>query len=401
MRKTGLIISILFAALWLHAQEGPLAILEKAKLQSVHKHYEKAEKIINEGLEIYPADFDLLSYQVRLKLWQQDFEGAALKLNDMLAKYPDNYEVLFLNCTMYWWQNDWQQLSASADVALEWFPGNQYFIEKKMLALFNMQAYMEAKQYYSQMETPGPVLEEVYKQVMLKDHHQLKLLGSYASFDEVFTPWIIGGLSYQRTGKRTWIATISQGKLFDETGTRFEGMAYTPIVRDLRAIVGVGYSPSAVFPTLDLNAELVRKLASFELRLGGRFLQFEEENTSARILTYGVDKYFPKLYTNYKGFLLNEGDRNGTFTHSILVRYFLSSKYHYLQVNGSTGTTPRQVNSFQEVSRTEANAIQLTYSHLIGATYIVSGSLGTQSEVFSGGLERRRLSAEVMLSKLF
>ncbi|MEP5611266.1 MAG: hypothetical protein ABJP45_03410, partial [Cyclobacteriaceae bacterium] len=67
----------------------------------------------------------------------------------------------------------------------------------------------------------------------------------------------------------------------------------------------------------------------------------------------------------------------------------------------TNGVTPLQINNLSEISRVNANAINITYSHLFFDNLISSIAAGGQKEEYLTGSNRVRYTVRVGLSRIF
>ncbi|MEP1094118.1 MAG: YaiO family outer membrane beta-barrel protein [Cyclobacteriaceae bacterium] len=373
--------------------------LKRAKALASEKEYAEASGVLYVGLERYPADHDLRSYQIRILLWAGDYSAGVVQIEKLLLDFPDDYEGLQLLIIKDWWSENWAGLLNSTESALSSFPNDNDFKLKKLLALKNLERYAEASDFLATLTETSPQLVELGNEIKMKHHHQIGISSSYAHFTEAFDPWILGTVNYQRISRSSLNVSATYGRMFDQNGTSFNAAYYPRFSKNLTGFVEVGTSQSVIFPELRVGAELTALMSVLEMSLGGKVLKFKEQEEGATLITAGLGKYLKNYFVNYKAWFAQVNSTR-SLTHTLLVRRFFQNRFHYVQLNLANGATPLQINNFSEISRVSASAVNLTYSHLLFETIISSISLGGQKEDYFSGANRVRYTVRVGLSRI-
>lgn len=360
----------------------------------------KSLAIIQQGLQSFPGDHDLLAYQARILLWEKEYAKADLVLNELQANYPNDYEVFELTITRNYWSERWAQLETATTHALSSFPKDLNFQEKKLLALIKQKKYNEANAYYQALGVTNVEIEALGRQVKLYYHDQVGVSTRYSYFDRVLSPWVEGQLAYRHTAKNSWNASATYADMFDEDGVRFNGEYYPTLTKNLYGFLSAGVSNAAIFPQYQYGAELTYRLKSLELAGGARRLKFKGQDDLINMVTLAAGYYLGQYYANYKAYFTTL-EATGELTHSLLLRRFLKNRFHYLQLNVTNGGTPLQVTNFSEVSRLDATSVLLTYSHLLADRFIFYVAAGGQTEEYRNGAIRNRMTGSLGLSRIF
>lgn len=399
MKKLIYLISISIATLSFGQQA--VDFLQEAKALASEENYEESLEVVREGLRSYPSDYDLRVFEVNVYLWKGEYAVANAFIQDLLTDYPKDYEVQMLMVKNYWWKEEWDELLKITEQALQVFPEDSYFAEKHLLALVNLERHKEALAYYQTISEKNSQIEKLGTQSKMKHHQQMGASFSYAEFDENFSSWMLGRLEYRRIAQHGWNVSATHGTMFDQTGTSFNMEFYPTISQRFRGFVEATYSDTEIFPEYRIGGELIASFGQLEVSAGAKTLSFRALAENANIYTAGMGMYAGNFYAAYKGFLLIDEDTNNPLTHSLMVRRSFQNRFHFIQLNATRGSTPLQVNNYLEVSRINATAVSVIYSHLVAKQWVINGVIGAQKEVYSEGNDRQRVSASIGVSKIF
>ncbi|MEO1256055.1 MAG: YaiO family outer membrane beta-barrel protein [Bacteroidota bacterium] len=358
-----LITVILFALASLAiAQEAP-EYLDLAKQAVELNDLEKGLEAIRSGLDKYPLDHDLRSYEVRILLWQKTFALAEQKIDLLLAYYPDDHEALQLKAVAYWWQEDWANLRNTSSYALKLYQDDLFFQEKLLIALSELGQHKGVKETYRQMTQKNELIDKLNFESTLNHHQRVGTNVSHSEFSNAFAPWTLTSLKYHREAKTSWSLAGTYGNMFGISGTMIESTVYPTIGKRLSGFINASYSHSTIFPRYRVGGELVSSMGNAELAAGARWMNFSETNDHIFIYTAGVGMYFGSFYSSYKAYLADFKGNTDNVTHTLLLRRIIGHRYHYLQLNLSEGTTPLQVNNFSEVFLTQYSVVAQASTH--------------------------------------
>lgn len=374
--------------------------LQEAKALASNTAYTKAIATLENGLQKYPNDHDLLSFRIRILLWNKDFQKANDLLSELFIHYPNDQEGFQLLATVAEWSGDWGQLLTTSELAITSYPDDEGFKLKKLVALKNLERYQEASDFSMTINEKNAKLNALKRDLHYSHHRQLGLLGSYSHFSQTFNPWALGTLRYQHISKSSFNISATYGRMFDQPGTSFNTEYYPKISQNLTGFFELGASGSSIFPQIRAGAELTALVRKIAFSAGGKMLQFKAQEKKVKLLTFGLGGYFGSFYTNYKSYLSKIGDTQ-SLTHTLLIRRFFKNRFHYLQLNLTNGSTPLQINNFAEISRVGASAIQLSYSELFFDKLLTTVALGGQMEKYQSGSDRVRSTITIGLSRLF
>lgn len=396
MKKLTFLVLYLIATC-LYAQTD-MHVLNEAKEYAEKDNYEQALRRIDQGLELYPGHYDLLSYKIRLLLWDGQYDKAEQVTDQLLKGYPEDQETLELKLTGLLWQEDWMGLLVQSDEVLKVYPEAEKFLIYKAKAHIGLSEHEAAKQILDRVSDPAA--QVLRDQLFLSRHDFAGVSASYSRFSEVFEPWTLFTATYGHTGKHSWDLSTTYGQMFSQTGIRVNANAYPSITPKLSAFVEAGYSPSSIFSNVELGAELIQSIWKFALTGGLKFMRFEG-NEEVYIYKGGVGYYFGENYASYRVYHTRILD-DPSFTHLVTLRHYFSSRYHSVELRGALGATPVQVNTLLEVRRLDARMVLLSYKHLLkNNKWLFDTGAGFQFERYLEGQNRERLNIRLGVSRFW
>ena len=398
MKQKLAVISILVSTL--SFGQGALHFLDRAKTQVEAGNLEEALLILDEGLEVYSNDHDLMAYGARVLLWKKAFTEATSKIEELLLHYPNDYEGLELKSTTFLWQEEWEGLKKACKEALKTYKEDPLFQERFLIALNELEQHREVRKAYATIEDKNERIQAINFDSRLSQHQRIGASYRYSHFTNGFSPWQITRINYHREGKHPWSIAGIYGNMFDMGGTMVKSSVYPRINQYFSGYVSVSYSNATIFPTYRVGGELIGRIKKVELSGGARWMNFSETKVDLLIYTAGVGLYFGNYFVNYKAYLTDFQGEADNLTHTLLLRRILDHRYHYIQLNLSEGTTPLQVNNLSEVSRLQAMSAQLIYSNIILDDYLITIGIGSQIEKYNSG-DRNRLDGSVSFARIF
>ncbi|MEM9895250.1 MAG: YaiO family outer membrane beta-barrel protein [Bacteroidota bacterium] len=392
------VILLLLATPFFSQAQNVSKYLDSAKELASTQKYEEALKKVDKGLSIFEESYELLTYKARLYLWSKNFASAEEVLTELMVLYPDDYLVHELILVKHWWSEQWKELLKATQDALRVFPDDPDFLLKQMLALKQLEDYEAALLLYE--EHPLSLLEKYANEIRILHHQRVGYQYAYSRFSNTFQPWQVHTLRYQNVSKNAFVLSVSQARMFNTTGVGINGEYYFKPSERISGYVEIGASPSSIFPSYRLGAEGILNLERLQIIGGGKLLKFKNDERPTSIATAGLAKYMGNLYLEYK---LYNAILNGSFsiTHTAQGKYFFANRYHYLGLRTSRGAIPLQITNSEEIARINAYAIDLSYSQLLFNRMITAARVGFQTEEYSLGLDRVRLTGEISVAWIF
>ncbi|WKN45856.1 YaiO family outer membrane beta-barrel protein [Tunicatimonas pelagia] len=338
---------------------------------------------------------DSLYTTARSQAYAQQYDSAVANLRVLLANHPERYDAHLLLCSIYSWEREFEQARAAYQVILKQYPTVEVYRGAGRVEMWDA-AWADALTIFNQglSSYPGDTVLTLLKAqtlaqlgrteegiILLEDMlpspqadsllHELRPQNAknairasyyYANFDEIFTPWHIGSLEYERRTKLgPVIARVSRARMFDQIGQQAELDFYPKIASRTYAYLNFGISDRTVFPNLRWGGEIFQGVgASTEISGGMRMLYFEP--ATVRIYTAQLGHYAGSHWISARGFLTNIQEASnaaGAFTYRRYIRH--SDQYFSLYAN--YGNAPIQVVSLPEILRVNTQRLGIDYKH--------------------------------------
>mgnify|MGYP001025337085 CR=1 FL=1 len=338
---------------------------------------------------------DSLYVTARSQAHIQQYDAAIASLRVLLANYPERYDAHLLLCSVYSWEQKFEQARSAYQVLLEKYPtvevyrgagrvemwdvawadalalisrGLNNYPRDTVLTLLKAQTLTElgrTEEGITLLEEmlPSPQADSLLQELRPQNtKNAIRASYYYANFNEVFTPWHIGSLEYERRTKLgPVIARLSRARMFNQIGQQAELDFYPKIASRTYAYLNFGISDRTVFPNLRWGGELFQGIgASTEISGGMRMLFFEP--TTVRIYTAQIGHYAGSHWISARAFLTNIQETSnaaGAFTY----RKFIRHSDHYFSLYANYGNAPIQVVSLPEILRVNTQRLGLDYKH--------------------------------------
>lgn len=377
--------------------QSDMDILSEAQRLSAETKYDQALQVIEGGLDSYPNHHDLMAYKVRVLLWDRQYALAEEAMEQLQSEYPNDVEAWELRLTGSLWQEKWERLLTEVELAKAAINEDQSLEKYRLKALLGLKRYKDAKMLIEKMNDPS--LDKLREILFLNDHHFASVSGEHSQFSEVFTPWTLLTATYGHTSRHSWNASTTYGHMFDQNGVKFNLNAYPTISRSSSVHLELGYSPSDIFADFEAGGEWIQSVKRWDFTAGTKYFDFDDEN----ILVYksSIGYYPTDSYVNYRVYY-SEVLETPSWTHLLTLRRFFSNRFHYLQLQGSLGSTPIQISNLIEAQRLDARAVSLSYKHLfVKHRWMMDAGIGLQNETYLEGQSRDRFNFQLGVSRLW
>lgn len=223
---------------------------------------------------------------------------------------------------------------------------------------------------------------------------------SAAHFDGDMDPWHLASVELlRRSGFGALIARASVARRFGDTGQQLEAEAYPRLGEGVYAFLGLGWSPSGLFPDWRYTAELFGVVApGVELSGGVRRLHFGDE--AVTLYTASAARYLGSWYLSARPFLSpREGEL--LFSGSLLARRYLRTEDEWLALSFGGGEVPSEEVTPFDLERLRAVRVELAGRHALTSSLGTRWSAGTEWEELPDDRERRRVTVGVGLEVKF
>ncbi len=377
---------------------------------------------------------DSLYTAARSQAHDQQYNSAIDNLRVLLANYPERYDAHLLLCSIYSWERKFDQARAAYQVILDRYPtvevyrgagrvemwdtawpnalslfnqGLEKYPEDSILNFLKAQTLVElgrTKEAITLLEGVDslPQADSLLNYLQPQNtKNAIRASYYYANFDQVFTPWHIGRLEYERQTKLgSVIARLSRARMFDQVGQQAELDFYPRIAARTYAYVNVGLSDQTVFSDFKWGAELFQGFGtSMEVSGGMRMLYFDP--VSVRIYTAQLGHYAASHWMSARAFLTNVQETSslaGAFTY----RRYIQHSDHYFSLYANYGNSPIQVVSLPEILRLNTQRVGIDYQHAFWKRSLLARLMVEyQQETYEELRQLNRWGVEFGLAKRF
>lgn len=223
---------------------------------------------------------------------------------------------------------------------------------------------------------------------------------SAAHFDGGVDPWHLATAELlRRTGVGTFIARASSAWRFGETGQQFEAEAYPQLGEGVYAFLGLGWSPSGIFPDWRYTGELFGVVApGVEFSAGVRRLHFGDD--AVTLYTGSAARYLGSWYLSARPFV-SRPEGEFLFSATLLARRYLRTEEEWLALSVGAGEVPSEEVTPFDLERLRAVRAELSGRHALTSSLGTRWSAGTEWEELPGERVRRRVTVGVGLEASF
>ncbi|MDG1572939.1 YaiO family outer membrane beta-barrel protein [Robiginitalea sp. M366] len=338
------------------------------------------------------------------------FAGRYLQARDTLTRilrdYPEYTDVENLLASTYTWEGAYDQARGhynritsrdrSAEEAWvgavknEWYAGNHSLAlglaNKALKYLESSMEIQEIRQAILDANTAAAVQERPGEEPVISSN-VIALQNAMEIFDQTYEPMIYGSLEYQRLGAfGKLIPRINYSYRFQTHGLQAELDYYPKLSETFRGYLNYGYSNAPTYPHHRGGAELYAFFGKgSEVSAGVRYLDFTEQQ--ATLITGSYSLYRGNYFLNFRPFMTLFKDRAPGFSANLMVRRYLSNRFHYLGVRAQYGYTTE----FQQLwagTQLQAETLLFVESQQLQAEY-----------QFTAGPLDRRIKAQLGVSR--
>jgi YaiO family outer membrane protein len=295
------------------------------------ENYEKAEKVIEKGLEMVgPQSMPIKYRSSRLLYYKEEYKSALKIANEVFDKEP------------------------------------------KMEGLLEYIGILRRK---TQINAVGATYDYDYFYGDLSPWH------TYSAYGRTFTDF---------TG--SLIARVTQSQRFDGIGTQAELDAYPSLGKNKYGYFNVGYSGASFFPKFRFGTSIFWNLPkAYELEAGYRFLQFSE---ATHIITGSAGKYISNWWLNLRLNFI-PGKEGSSTSANFQTRYYFSGPEDFFSIQVSTGVSPdEETRDFQSQLLNSYRA-RIGYQHLWTSRWMGFAFVGYSRDEISEQNFRNNLNISI------
>lgn len=334
---------------------------------------DSARAYFESALDINPPLVDAYAAYADMEYWNDNHEKAVRLLDRGLSVFPGSVPLLIRKAKVLAVQREYQQAIIVADSILS--------IDRK-----NTEARALASQ----------IRDNISK-------NRVGIKYDYIHFDKQFPdPWQLISVDYTRQTKAgPFTARVNYANRFKTDGLQYELEAYPQFSKTFYGYLNLGYSDDVgVFPRWRAGASLYANLPkAFETELGVRYLYF---NSDAFIYTAYLGKYYSSFLFGARAYLSPVAN-NMTQSYMVMARYYYGGIDNYVGIMAGAGLSPddRRINVLLNNSANlRSYTGELTVRHAIRRLNIItlnasllnteylSGVTGNQLQVGIGYIRR-------------
>ncbi|MEQ9439045.1 MAG: YaiO family outer membrane beta-barrel protein [Cyclobacteriaceae bacterium] len=371
-----------------------------ARTQAHSRQYDSAIITLRALLANHPERYDAHLLLCSIYGWQEDYDLARTAYQVLFSRYP-TVEVYQGGVRVEMWDKSWEDALILADEGLGQYPADATLTLLKAQILARLGRNEEAIALLKEL-TPTPQTDSLLADIRrLNTKHAIRIGYYQANFDQLFTPWQVGSLEYQRrTNLGPIIGRVNVARMFDQTGRQAEIDAYPKLAAQTYAYLNFGVSDRTIFPKTRWGAEVFQGIGSgIEISGGLRALYFDP--TAVYIYTAQISHHASSHWISGRVFLTSlQASRaaSGSFTY----RKYLQHSDHYFSLYADYGNTPLQVVSLPEMLRLTTRRAAVDYVHsFMQRTLLIRLLAEYQYETYDEQRKINRWGFGVRLEKRF
>jgi len=387
--RSGLLLSLLTGGL-------VLGVVSSAQGQSVDSlfaaaraeafeagNYERARTLAYEALAQSPNYHGIRVFAARTLAWDGRRDSARAELKHVLERAPNHYEALKAIIDVESWADRPYAALDYANTALDHYPEETYFMEKRAALLRWLNRPDAAVAQLNALLATQPANESAQAALRQLRYDRMKYTASLSYRQDAFrggrAPWRFGTATLGRqTPIGSVIGRVRYANRFSSNGLQFEVDAYPSLAKGLYAYVSMGASTSSIFPDLRWGASLYKSLPrSFSAELGARYLNFGGSETY--IYTGSLTRYHGNYL--FRGTTYVTPSSSGTsVSGGAQVRRYFGGADTYVSISGSAGTSPSAPLFAEDVRRRSSWSVSVDGQVPLSPRTLVGGSVGYDEE---------------------
>jgi YaiO family outer membrane protein len=362
--------------------------------------YEQARTLAYRALDRSPDYHGIRVFAARTWAWEGRRDTAHTELRYVLRRAPDHYEGLKAMIDVEMWSDRPQNALAYTDQALEHYPGDPHFLNKRARLLRWLNRPEAARSQLLSILELDPSNEAARSTLrqLRAEQRRYTATATYErnSFTSALAPWHVGSVSVSRsTPIGSVIGRVRYANRFATNGLQFEVDAYPSLASGLYAYLSAGASASAIFPGYRFGASLYKSLPwSLTAELGTRYLNFG--GGGVFVHTASLTKYYGN-YLIRTGTYVTPSGGSASVSVNGKVRRYLGGAQTYVGLSGSVGSAPSDPTFQDDLQRLRSWGVSVEGQAPVGDRTLVGGSLGYDFEEFSAR-SRGQVSVSLSLS---
>jgi YaiO family outer membrane protein len=390
------------------------SLLVKAREYAFNKGRVQARIICREILARDSSYCDAAVLMGRTFIWDDKYDSARVVLNKVIEQKAGYYDAMDALIDIEIYSDNYQGAIKYADIGLTYHPKDGNFLYKKARALNKSGNSQKASDILNQILAADPSNKDASSLLLSIRLNKMvnKLTFNYwiYTFSDA-DPWSFGSAAFGRKTKTFGTVTLryNYAKRFSNDGHQFEVDAYPAIAKGIYMYFSTAISNKKNFPYTRLSMEPYFKLpASFELSLGFRYLNFDNNRIAAfdsnkvMIYTGTIGKYYGDYWFSIRPYFV-PGKEAWSKSVSLTVRRYLGGADSYLSLVVGTGISPDEklYASNRLTYNLKSNRVSLEYQQKFASRFFLNCGTGFAREEIQAGTKRNRYSFDIGVSYLF
>lgn len=404
-----IILAVLGLAFWIISSpvsgQSARDLYQSAQQHAHAGEYQQAKENLNTILLSNARHYDARLLLAQVYAWDGDYALALSLLSELIHNFTPTADAYEMFARVKKWQEDYPRCLQACEAGLGIFPGHTPLRLLKASALIELDQREQAKEVLLDIITNDSEHAEANQLLKQLQHQGLKnavtLEYHHSRFNNTFTPWHRASLGYRRNA--TWgsvTARVNYAYMFDQIGNQYALDTYPKFGKKSYAYINAAISDNIIFPKLRLGAEYFRLFPGrFEASAGISSLNFA--HTQVYLYTLQLGHYFNNYWISTRGFMASI-DHSNQFTGSLTLRRYIGHQDHYFTLYATSGSTPLQVISLNEIRRLNAHTIAVDYQYpALKETLLIKAKAEYQQETYEEIRNTGRFTISFSLEKRF
>lgn len=370
---------------------------------SKEKDFESAINLSESIIKEYDNRFDVKIFLANLYAWQKNYDKANEIIEQVYDNYSDSQELYDSWLNILLWKNDYNRLLEIADTAEKNHYNNKYNLSLKRII-----AYTELKDYHKGLgyiNENAQLKDSLQIQNLYNQLLKLKQKNAFSCYNMVdYIPdntfQYYGFIDYNRVlGKNNLLIRMNYTNKFDTYDFMPELDYYQNISEGNYIYFNFGYGIRwELFPKQRAGIEYYTSIKTWELSLGGRFLNFN--NDPVYIITSKIEKYFSRYSLALRPYYSIQEGRNAT---SVVTSFLIYGKKpgNYSGIHLAYGNSPDESYNLQGDISLENYWVRIENNFQLSVSTTLNVAFRYTYEETTSNNFRNRYSIELLLKQRF
>lgn len=272
------------------------AMYFEARSHIASGRWNRSKALCNQILSINKDYSDASILLARIYGWERKYDSAHIVLDPIIAADPKNYDARMLQIDLLLWEQKCEQARQILQLAVDDYPNDPTLIDKqKKLAQCSTASSI-------------PTVNFTYKNGVFVDYLFDTFDKDYIARRNMLTAGYLRRASWGvGIARANFGQDVQAGHVYgDDLSVQGEFDLYPKLTSSSYLYINYGYADGTFFPKHRAGLEYFQALpAKFEVSLGGRYLQFDED---IWIVTASVSKYFSNYMLAFRPYITLTGN---------------------------------------------------------------------------------------------